>query len=97
VELKLGVTVTKDLDLVAKAEEVALVARQVAQDQLGLRLAGKPQVSIRAKAGSSPIAPAPARPAATPVVEPASSPAPSFADQPVVSTEQPTAGDERPA
>jgi hypothetical protein len=97
VELKLDVTVTKDLDLVAKAEEVALVARQVAQDQLGLRLAGKPQVSIRAKAGSSPIAPAPARPAATPVVEPTPSPAPSFADQPVVSTEQPTAGDERPA
>jgi len=61
VELKLDVTVTKDLDLVAKAEEIALIARQVAQDQLGLKLASKPQVAIRAKAGRSGAAPEPAR------------------------------------
>lgn len=53
VELKLDVVVIKDLDLVAKAEEIAAVTRQVVQDQLGLKLAGKPQVAIRAKAGKA--------------------------------------------
>lgn len=53
VELKLDVVVIKDLDLVAKAEEIAAVTRQVVQDQLGLKLAGKPQVAIRAKTGKA--------------------------------------------
>lgn len=51
VEIKLDVTATKDTDLVSKAEEIAIVTRQVVQDQLGLKLSGKPQVSIRAKEG----------------------------------------------
>jgi hypothetical protein len=51
VELKLDVTITKDLDPSAGAEEIALAARQVAQDQLGLKLANDPQVAIKAKVG----------------------------------------------
>lgn len=51
VEIRLDVTATKDIDLVSKAEEIAIVARQVVQDQLGLKLSGKPQVAIRAKEG----------------------------------------------
>lgn len=49
VEIKLDVTATKDTDLVSKAEEIAIVTRQVVQDQLGLKLSGKPQVAIQAK------------------------------------------------
>lgn len=71
VELSLDVSVTKDVDLVAKAEEVAAVTRQVVQDQLGLKLAGKPQVAVKAKAGKPAIAkPLPAK-------EPAPAPAPT--------------------
>lgn len=54
VEIKLDVTATKDTDLVSKAEEIAIMTRQVVQDQLGLKLSGKPQVSIRAKDGKPP-------------------------------------------
>lgn len=54
VEIKLDVTATKDTDLVSKAEEIAITTRQVVQDQLGLKLASKPQVSIRAKDGKPP-------------------------------------------
>lgn len=49
VEIRLDVTATKDTDLVSKAEEIAIVTRQVVQDQLGLKLSGKPQVAIQAK------------------------------------------------
>lgn len=73
VELSLDVSVTKDVDLVAKAEEVAAVTRQVVQDQLGLKLAGKPQVAIKAKPGK----PAIAKP--LPIQEPAPAPAPASA------------------
>lgn len=51
VEIKLDVTATKDTDLVSKAEEIAICTRQVVQDQLGLKLSGKPQVAIQAKEG----------------------------------------------
>jgi hypothetical protein len=54
VEIQLDVTATKDTDLVSKAEEIAITTRQVVQDQLGLKLSGKPQVSIRAKEGKPP-------------------------------------------
>ena len=54
VEIKLDVSATKDTDLVSKAEEIAIVTRQVVQDQLGLKLSGKPQVSIQAKQGKPP-------------------------------------------
>ncbi|WP_169237238.1 hypothetical protein [Candidatus Roseilinea sp. NK_OTU-006] len=73
VELSLDVSVTKEVDLVAKAEEVAAVARQVVQDQLGLRLASKPQVAIKAKAGRPVIAkplPVQAQPAPAPALPP---------------------------
>jgi hypothetical protein len=49
VEIRLDVTATKETDLVSKAEEIAIVTRQVVQDQLGLKLSGKPQVAIQAK------------------------------------------------
>ncbi len=75
VELSLDVSVTKDVDLVAKAEEIAAVTRQVVQDQLGLKLAGKPQVAIKAKAGKS----APPKPA--PVKEHQPTPAPLLAEE----------------
>jgi len=73
VELKLEVSVTKDVDLIAKAEEVAAATRQIVQDQLGLKLAGKPQVAIKAKAGR-PITPKPAQ-------EPQPAPAPLLAEE----------------
>ncbi|BCX03587.1 MAG: hypothetical protein KatS3mg053_1525 [Candidatus Roseilinea sp.] len=75
VELSLDVSVTKDVDLVAKAEEVAAVTRQVVQDQLGLKLAGKPQVAIKAKAGKLAI------PKPLPAREPAAAPAPLLAEE----------------
>jgi hypothetical protein len=73
VELKLEVSVTRDVDLIAKAEEVAAATRQIVQDQLGLKLAGKPQVAIKAKAGR-PITPKPAQ-------EPQPAPAPLLAEE----------------
>jgi len=51
VELRLDVTATKDTNLVQKAEEIASITRQVVQDHLGLKLAGKPEVAIKAKQG----------------------------------------------
>jgi len=59
------------MDLIAKAEEVAAATRQIVQDQLGLKLAGKPQVAIRAKAGK----PTASRPVQEPQPAPAALPA----------------------
>jgi hypothetical protein len=53
VELRLDVSATKETDLVQKAEEIAVVTRQVVQDQLGLKLVGKPIVAIQAKHGKA--------------------------------------------
>ncbi len=53
VEIKLDVAATKDTDLVQKAEEIATLTRQVVQDQLGLKLVGKPEVAIKAKQGKA--------------------------------------------
>jgi preprotein translocase subunit SecG len=53
VELSLDVSAAKGTDLVAKAEEIAQAARHVAQDELGLKLTGKPQVAIEAKQGKA--------------------------------------------
>jgi hypothetical protein len=68
VEIKLSVSATKSSDLVAKAEEIAQVTRQVVQDELGLKLAGKPEVAIQAKqvkgGRQKPPPPAP-----TPIIE----------------------------
>lgn len=80
-EMKLDVTVTKDLDLVAKAEEIALAVRQVAQEQLGLKLASKPQVAIRAKAGRPSVAPPTAEPAAVAPVDSVPPPALPLAEE----------------
>lgn len=77
VELSLDVSVTKDVDLVAKAEEVAAVTRQIVQDQLGLKLAGKPQVAIKARSGK----PAIAKPLPIQEPAPASAPAPILAEE----------------
>jgi hypothetical protein len=58
VEVKLDVVAAKDVDLLAKAEEVAAVTRQVVEDQLGLKLTGKPQVAIKASQSKAPSKPA---------------------------------------
>jgi hypothetical protein len=75
VDLMLDVLATKEVDLVTKAEEVANITRYIVQDQLGLKLHGKPQVTIKAKAGKAkkpttvmpppaiPVEPQPQRPA----------------------------------
>ncbi|MDW8351098.1 MAG: alkaline shock response membrane anchor protein AmaP [Anaerolineae bacterium] len=78
VELSLDVSVTKDVDLVAKAEEIAAITRQVVQDQLGLKLSAKPEVAIKAKSGKAPAKP-------TPVHE---QPAPSPAPTPLLAEEE---------
>lgn len=81
VDLRLDVSVTKEVDLVAKAEEVAAVTRQVVQDQLGLRLASKPQVAIKARAGRPVIAkPLP--------VQEQPAPAPSLPPTPILAEEE---------
>lgn len=51
VELKLNVSAVKGSDLLTKAEEIAQVTRHVVQDELGLKLAGKPEVAIQEKQG----------------------------------------------
>lgn len=61
VELKLDVSAAKGVDLVAKAEEIAQVTRRVAQDELGLKLTGKPEVAIQPKSGK-PMAAKPPKP-----------------------------------
>lgn len=53
VALSLDVSAVKGTDLVSKAEEIAQAARHVAQDELGLKLTGKPQVAIEAKQGKA--------------------------------------------
>lgn len=80
VELSLDVSVTKDVDLVAKAEEVAAITRQVVQDQLGLKLASKPQVAIKAKSGKPAVA--------TPKPAQAQAPAPAPAEAPLLAEEE---------
>jgi len=52
VEITVDVTATRDTDLVMKADEVAGLTRHIVQSELGLRLAGKPQVFIKAKDGA---------------------------------------------
>ena len=42
------VTTAPDADLVSKGEEVAAVTRNVIQDQYGVKLFGKPQVTVKA-------------------------------------------------
>jgi hypothetical protein len=92
VDVHVDVLATKDSDLVAKAEEIAAIARMIVQDQLGLKLHSKPQVTIKAGAGKARIDRkplVPARSAKSP--EPAASaaatealPAPVDADLPAV-------------
>jgi hypothetical protein len=74
VEIKLDVTATKDTDLVSKAEEIAIVTRQVVQDQLGLKLSGKPQVAIQAK-DAKPAKFKPVKRNAPPLIEETETPA----------------------
>jgi hypothetical protein len=44
----IDVVAAQNLDLVTKAEDVAAKTREVIQDQLGLKLVGKPQITIKA-------------------------------------------------
>jgi hypothetical protein len=74
VEIRLDVTATRDTDLVSKAEEIAIVTRQVVQDQLGLKLSGKPQVAIQAK-DAKPAKIKPAKRNAPPLIEDNNTPA----------------------
>lgn len=70
VELSLDVSAAKGTDLVAKAEEIAQAARRVAQDELGLKLTGKPQVAIEAKQGKANKPKPPKASASLPLSEP---------------------------
>ena len=55
---RVDVQAAPDLDLVAKGEEIATVTRMVVQDQLGLKLYGKPQITIQpSKVKPVPISP----------------------------------------
>jgi hypothetical protein len=58
----LEVVAAPGIDLVAKGEEVAAVTRIAVQDQLGLKLFGKPQITMK----SSKAKPLPATPVAAP-------------------------------
>jgi hypothetical protein len=44
----IDVVAAQNLDLVTKGEDVAAKIREVVQDELGLKLAGKPQITIKA-------------------------------------------------
>ncbi len=55
IDISIDVLATKDADLVAKAEEIAALTRVIVQDELGLKLYGKPQVTIKAGAGKARI------------------------------------------
>jgi hypothetical protein len=93
VDVSIDVRATKDTDLVAKAEEVSALTRMIVQDELGLKLHGKPQVTITPTAGKARVARKPlfpggkAQPAETPQ-RPALEPAPASAavldDEPLV-------------
>ena len=43
----IDVVAAPNLDLVTKGEDIAAKTREVVQDQLGLKLAGKPQITIK--------------------------------------------------
>jgi hypothetical protein len=45
---RIDVVAAQNLDLVTKGEDVAAKIREVVQDELGLKLAGKPQITIKA-------------------------------------------------
>lgn len=45
---RLEVQATSGTDLIAKGEEIAAITRVVVQDQLGLKMYGKPQITIQA-------------------------------------------------
>jgi hypothetical protein len=73
VDIKVDVLTTRNVDLVATAEEVAAVVRSVVQDELGLKLNGKPQVTIKAKPGKAvPIKLPPTPPPTQPGPKPSS-------------------------
>ena len=55
VDVSIDVLATKDTDLVAKAEEVSAITRMIVQDHLGLKLYGKPQVTIKSGAGKAKV------------------------------------------
>ncbi|MCS6773711.1 MAG: hypothetical protein RMM31_04050 [Anaerolineae bacterium] len=79
VEVKVDVFAERSVDLITKAEEIAALVRRVIQDELGLKLATKPQISIQPHDGRLEVQPKflrlPFRPApqpAHPVPVPAS-------------------------
>jgi hypothetical protein len=59
---RIDVVAAQNLDLVTKGEDVAAKIREVVQDELGLKLAGKPQITIKA----SKTKPVEVEPASTP-------------------------------
>ncbi len=84
VEVKVDVAAARHADLITKAEEIATLTRRVIQEEMGLKLAEKPQVSIRSQDGrgvamrAKPIAPAtPMPPIAAPASEGTSAVVPS--------------------
>jgi hypothetical protein len=50
VEVVLDVAITADANMPTKIEEISTVARQVIEDDMGLRLKGKPQLNLRTMA-----------------------------------------------
>jgi hypothetical protein len=70
VQIKLTVSATRGIDLVSKAEEIAQVTRYVVQDELGLRLTGKPEVAIQPKQGKASHTKTPTPPPSAPPMLP---------------------------
>ncbi len=59
---RIDVLTAPNLDLVTKGEDIAAKTREVVQDQLGLKMSGKPHIIIKASK-PKPITTAPANPA----------------------------------
>jgi hypothetical protein len=55
VEVALDVEMAADANMPTKIEEISTVARQVIEDDLGLRLKGKPQLHLRTVTGPKPM------------------------------------------
>jgi hypothetical protein len=89
VELQLDVSAAKDVDLVAKAEEIATLTRRIAQDELGLKLTGKPQVAIKAKQGKPAQIKQTSKPAFSSIEEPAALPTMVLPEPPIIIDKEP--------
>ncbi len=84
VALALEIEAMADINVPRKAEEVLEITRQVIEDKLGLKLAGKPQVIIRTITAPSGAPPKPVTPATDAALVSTSVQAPVTSDKPPV-------------